>query len=308
VHQESNWLGETARPQRLGDDQSNFISSASFTLAAARHHNEDCCFSDRGARLFIVTDGMGGHEGSDVASRVIAESLVDSFFDAPRFLSVGDALSVFNRAFRLAHEELHEIGRHRGLFEMGAAVLIGMRCGGQLYFAGLGDCRMYLLRDGSLRRLTVDDTIPNLLMTPGFISSHEADRHPDRNALVRCLGAEAFEPARLAQVESLRAGDRLLLCTDGLINSVRAIDMEAILAGANCALHAAALLKVAAQAAPARDDTTAIVVSVDEEAPHVALRECEQISPLRLRQRQPDWWQRMHGRSLPTPQHWRFDF
>ncbi|MCL6449819.1 MAG: protein phosphatase 2C domain-containing protein [Acetobacteraceae bacterium] len=191
-----------------------------------RKSNEDCYFagelgSGTGAYFFAVADGMGGHEGGEVASRLAVGAAVawlrrwaQAGPDAP---SPGAALS---EAVLAANRALLAAGRARPeRVEMGTTFTAALVVGGRAWLGHVGDSRAYVLRRGSLRCLTQDHSLAAELARTGSLCPEEVRGHPLRSLLTRSLGAaEEVEPD-FFQVE-LSSGDVLLLCTDGLTSVV----------------------------------------------------------------------------------------
>jgi protein phosphatase len=189
----------------------------------------------------VVADGMGGHAGGEVASRMAIGTLVRMVLDVPDWimnLDEANAPRVMERMIHYyrgvdralaAHAEAH-----CELAGMGTTMTIAYSIGANLFLAHVGDSRCCLFRDGSLRQLTRDHTQAQRLADAGVLTREEVATSRLRNVLTQALGAA--DPAlevEMAQMQ-LRAGDRVLLCTDGLT------DM----------LEGAAIATVMAQAAP----------------------------------------------------------
>ena len=168
----------------------------------------------RKGRLAIVADGMGGHEGGQEASRIAVESIQEVFAKTPN----GDAESLLVTGFQIAHQRiLHYAAGHPELHGMGTtATAIALR-GNQLYYAHVGDSRLYLVRGANISRLTHDHSYVGRLVENGVISAAEAEIHPQRHILTAALGAgEELWPETPQHPIELQDGDVLVLCTDGL--------------------------------------------------------------------------------------------
>src|SRR5579864_9102852 len=168
----------------------------------------------RKGRLAIVADGMGGHEGGQEASRIAVESIQEVFAETPD----SDAQSLLAIGFQIAHERILEYAAgHPALHGMGTtATAIALR-GNQLYYAHVGDSRLYLVRGASISRLTHDHSYVGRLVENGVISAEEAEIHPQRHILTAALGAGTeLWPETSQHAIELQPGDVLLLCTDGL--------------------------------------------------------------------------------------------
>jgi PPM family protein phosphatase len=187
-----------------------------------REHNEDTYYADGGLGLWLVADGMGGHEHGEVASALARDTLVRE---------VGRGAELV-RAIQLADEEIirHSTRRSEAL-PMGTTVA-AMRLldGGQYEVAWVGDSRVYLW-DGSLRQVSQDHSYVQELIDQGAITSEQARSHPHRNVVTQALGVT--DPQSL-RVESVRGrftpGMQFLLCSDGLTEEVKDGVIAAIVA------------------------------------------------------------------------------
>jgi protein phosphatase len=181
-------------------------------VGLVRSNNQDSAYA--GPHLLVVADGMGGHAGGDVASSVAIAALapLDGESHGP-----DDALDELERALEEAREEI--IARSEATPElagMGTTVTAILRAGNKLAMVHLGDSRGYLLRDGVLTQVTTDHTFVQHLVNTGKITPEEAEHHPQRSVVMRVLGDFDIDIAPDLSVREARAGDRWLLCSDGL--------------------------------------------------------------------------------------------
>lgn len=181
-------------------------------VGLVRSNNQDSAYA--GPHLLVVADGMGGHAGGDVASSVAIAALapLDGESHGP-----DDALDELERALEEAREEI--ISRSESnpeLAGMGTTVTAILRAGNKLAMVHLGDSRGYLLRDGVLTQVTTDHTFVQHLVNTGKITPEEAETHPQRSVVMRVLGDFDVDIAPDLSVREARAGDRWLLCSDGL--------------------------------------------------------------------------------------------
>src|SRR4051794_25047603 len=174
-----------------------------------RGNNQDSVYA--GPRLLAVADGMGGHAAGDVASRVVIAALEHLDDDTPS----GDMLQSLRAAVFEGSEHLREVIREAPQLEgMGTTLTAVLFAGGRLALCHVGDSRAYLLRDGVLSQITHDDTFVQTLIDDGRITPEEANHHPQRSLLLRALNGQDVEPD--LSMREARAGDRYLLCSDGL--------------------------------------------------------------------------------------------
>ncbi|MDX1893147.1 protein phosphatase 2C domain-containing protein [Mycolicibacterium sp. 050158] len=178
-----------------------------------RANNEDSVYA--GARLLALADGMGGHAAGEVASQLVIAALAHLDDDEPG----GDLLSKLNAA---VHEGNAAIAAHVDadpeLEGMGTTLTAILFAGNRLGLVHVGDSRGYLLRDGELTQITKDDTFVQTLVDEGRITAEEAHSHPQRSLIMRALTGHEVEPT--LTVREAHAGDRYLLCSDGLSDPV----------------------------------------------------------------------------------------
>ncbi len=200
------------------------IEAASLTdVGLLRENNEDSFLywepdsdSDfrRKGRLAIVADGMGGYEGGQEASRLAVETvrhIYDRDFN-------DDPQNTLVTAFQNAHNSIQRYGfEHPQFHGMGTTCTALCIIDHQLWFAHVGDSRLYLVRPDSITRLTRDHSYVGRLVENGIVRSEDAESHPQRHILTAALGS-GFEvtPQAPAEPVALSDGDTLILCTDGL--------------------------------------------------------------------------------------------
>ena len=176
---------------------------------------EDDAGFQRLGRLAVVADGMGGTEGGQHASRIAVETLLASYQLAD---SAGDPQQRLISAFADANASVHHNAQENpSLRGMGTTLTAFALVANRLYFAHVGDSRLYLLRAGELRRLTHDHSLVARLVENGIVRPEDAEKHPQKHVLTAAIGVtEAVEPHVSDEPLSLEHGDILLLCTDGL--------------------------------------------------------------------------------------------
>ena len=206
-----------------------------------RSNNEDSLLWDLPAGLFLVADGMGGHQAGEVASRMAVES-IHSFLEASRHdkdltwpFGFDPALSLnANRlvtAVRLSNRKIFQAGEEKpDLAGMGTTVVAALIENNVLTFCGVGDSRLYLLADGALSQLTHDDSwvATVLAREPGFDEAQLA-QHPMRHVLTNVVGARDDTEVEVGE-RLVATGDMLLLCSDGLYNGLDDASMQMLLA------------------------------------------------------------------------------
>lgn len=232
-----------------------------------RERNEDRCLAciptgaapraERG-RLFVVADGMGGHAAGDVAAQTAVETVRDAYYHDGRWT---DPARQLRWALRCANLAVREAARTAGQQGMGAAVVGVAIVGRQAAVVHMGDSRVYLFRDGTPRRLTADHSWVHERIASGAISADEAKHHPYRNMLTRAIGASAAADPESADL-TLRLGDTLLLCSDGLWGQADDGELAEIASDAADATAAVTALVELALERGAPDNVSAIVIRV----------------------------------------------
>jgi protein phosphatase len=197
----------------------------------------------RKGRLAVVADGMGGHEGGQEASRIAVEAIQEVFSET----SSADPQALLVAGFQIAHERILQYAAGQPeLRGMGTTATAVVLLGNQLYYAHVGDSRLYLVRESSLSRLTHDHSYVGRLVENGVISPEEAETHPQRHILTAALGAGAeASPDTPAHPVALQKGDVLILCTDGLWSLLSENEIPSIVAARELPEACQAMIKIA---------------------------------------------------------------
>ncbi|MCA9501491.1 MAG: Stp1/IreP family PP2C-type Ser/Thr phosphatase [Spirochaetaceae bacterium] len=228
-------------------------------VGVVRRVNQDAfgLFEDakREETLLVVADGLGGHRGGEVASRLAVDLLGRNFS-----LGDGDPPTRLVQAIESANADiLRHANRERTLRGMGTTVvclLLGPN--GRAHVAHVGDSRLYRLRDGSIEPITEDHSLVATLVRQGVISSEEARTDPRRNQILRALGVRNDVEVDVAPLEP-RPGDTYLLCSDGLHGLVDDDAIHALVHSANDLDAAVADLIDAAKRAGGTDNVTCVL-------------------------------------------------
>jgi protein phosphatase len=231
------------------------IVGAATDVGQVRDHNEDGYLFDDDLGLIAVADGMGGHRGGEIASATALEALHTA-------LSGSDAI---REAVGVANNSVYERSKtDEGLRGMGTTLTAGVfDRHGTLTIGHVGDSRAYLFRDGELTRITTDHSLVEELMEAGELTEEEAERDPRRSMITRAIGLESGVEVDVYPVE-LEAGDRVLLCSDGLTGMLREAEIAALLGEEDDPDRAAQRLVEEANAAGGVDNITVLVVDVVE--------------------------------------------
>ncbi|MRH86275.1 serine/threonine protein phosphatase [Nocardia sp. SYP-A9097] len=178
-----------------------------------RANNEDSVYA--GARLLALADGMGGHAAGEVASQLMIAALAHLDDDEPG----DDLLGKLDRAVHEGNASIaDQVEEEPELDGMGTTLTAILFAGRKMGLAHIGDSRAYMLRNGELTQITRDDTFVQSLVDEGRITPEQAHTHPQRSLIMRALTGNEIDPTLV--VREARAGDRYLLCSDGLSDVV----------------------------------------------------------------------------------------
>jgi protein phosphatase len=240
-----------------------------------RKGNEDSVFINPEQRLFVVADGMGGHAAGEVASKLAVDAINEFVcltggdeeitwpFGLDQTMSYdGNRLKTAIRyANRKVLEATKEKSEYEGMATTVAAVLVDQDSAN---VGHVGDSRVYLWCDGTLTQLTADHSWVNEQIQSGVISADQARGHPLRNVVTRALGGR-LDLAVDMQVRKMKAGDVLLLCSDGLTTMVPDEEIAAVLARTQGDVEETAkALVAAANEHGGEDNITVLVLRVEE--------------------------------------------
>lgn len=219
-----------------------------------RANNQDAVYA--GPRLLALADGMGGHAAGEVASKMVIAALAPLDDDEPR----GDLLAQLQQATLAGNDAITELVADEPELEgMGTTLTAVLFAGTRLGLVHVGDSRAYLLRGGELTQITHDDTFVQSLIDEGRLSEDEAAVHPQRSLLLRALTGNDVEPT--LTVRECRAGDRYLLCSDGLSGVVSSETLAEALTIADPQASADRLIELALRSG-GPDNVTVIVADV----------------------------------------------
>lgn len=234
-----------------------------------RQTNQDAFAVDNELGLWIVADGMGGHAGGEVASRIAVETIcrnIRPLASTDNSLSVrsSQAVGLLIDALSLAHAAIREAAIQNSELEgMGTTIVICLLCPGspsQAVLAHVGDSRAYLLRKSQLHPLTTDHSYVQKLLSQGNLSEDEASRHPQRNVLLRALGI-SDQATPDTTIQPLEPDDTLLLCTDGLTKMLEDDEILSLLSKTQASsTDMSKLLVDRANEHGGRDNTTVVLI------------------------------------------------
>ena len=198
----------------------NFVSSSVSHVGHVRRHNEDSYLEKPTSGLWVIADGMGGHEAGDFASQLIVETL-DGLETRPDSESFTEEIK---SALYSVNTHLIQLGEKHDRINGSTAVAM-MINGHQCDYLWAGDSRLYLLRDNKLTQLTRDHSQAEIYVDLGMLTREEASQHVSSNLLTRCIGTD--DDLKLdSGACDLTHGDRFLLSSDGLDKHVAHEDIE----------------------------------------------------------------------------------
>jgi serine/threonine-protein phosphatase Stp1 len=247
-------MSETGIDQNTARSGS-FRSGAATHAGAANRLNEDAFVNRPDLGLWAVADGAGGHKSGEVASAEVAGLL--QTIDAG--LSAAEMLLEVRSRLEAAHARLHaEASRHGDGAMVATTVVVLLARDDHFACLWAGDSRAYLLRDHTLTKITRDHSLVQALVESGTISEAEAIGHPQANVITRAVGADSDVLELEKRTGQLMAGDRLLLCSDGLSKTLPEERLAELLSGDDAT--GAARLVMAALTAQATDNITAVTI------------------------------------------------
>ena len=233
-------------------------------VGLVREVNEDAFLA--APPVFVVADGMGGHDGGDVASRIVVEEfqrLADAGYD-PAHGGDEAAATLAECQRRISEYGAARVASGRARAHAGTTVVAALLVddgGPQWLLVNLGDSRVYRFAGGRLEQVSVDHSVVQELVDAGTITREDAAHHPERHVITRALGGP--EPAQADYfLLPLASAERLLLCSDGISGMIGDDEIAAVLAADDDPRDAADQLVERALAAGGRDNATAVVVDV----------------------------------------------
>ncbi len=231
-----------------------------------RQQNEDrmqIAVLGDGSQLLVVCDGMGGHEAGNVASEVATRAIVE--YVSAQAGSAAPPQLLWD-ALQGANEAVRGEAQARGIPSMGTTAVVGWVIGDQLWCGWVGDSRLYHYRDGVMQIQTEDHTRVQKMVEMQILSAEEAKNHPEAHVLTQALGGgmdaqASFRPSVWSEPSQVRAGDVILLCSDGLYDLVDDAELYPLIGGMEV-LPAVQRLVDTANGRGGHDNVTVIIGSV----------------------------------------------
>ena len=207
--------------------------------------------------VYIVADGMGGHNAGDYASKCTVETMIreirSSFEKSP--------IRILSKAIRVANDQVRRKAREdEALFGMGTTVVVATCLGKYLQVANVGDSRLYIVNE-EVRQITRDHSLVEEMVRMGGIDKEAAKNHPDKNIITRAIGARDTIEIDFFH-EELKNGDLVLLCSDGLTNMLEDEEIGRILKSQSTIEERAGKLIEAANSNGGKDNITVIIIDV----------------------------------------------
>ena len=201
------------------------IHVGSCSAQGKRSNNEDTFVADPDENVFLVADGMGGQDHGELASGLAKEIIPKVVRHS--FAASLDGTATVRRALTEAHRAILEASKdHADARKMGTTAVLAVRQQDQMWIASVGDSPAYLVRGDEVQRLTIDHTVADALARNGTITSDQAKNSPWRNILYRFLGCQEMTDEADVYPLTPRAGDRLILASDGLSGYVNEADLR----------------------------------------------------------------------------------
>jgi PPM family protein phosphatase len=214
---------DVGRARQTNEDACSVTELETGTLIDAEGGDRTVSLGQKGI-LLAVSDGMGGHQAGEVASALVLESLQRELAQdakGPLHKHLEDAV---HRANRRVHNAARSADRHG----MGATLTAVFIRGTEAFIAEVGDSRGYILRNGRLRQVTRDQSMVQMLVDQGVMTSEEARKAPGKNVILQAVGLNPDVRVAIGRLE-LRRGDRLMLCSDGVTNQIKDEELREIL-------------------------------------------------------------------------------
>ena len=231
-----------------------------------RDNNEDSFVIDSDRRYLIVADGMGGQNAGEKASALAVDLIPKKLEELLNFdgCPKDDAVAAIDQSVEHANSEIMALSElDPSTRNMGTTVVFLVQAGDRFYIGGVGDSRVYLLRNSNLAQLTTDHSLTQALLEAGTINEEEARTHRYRNVLYRYLGSKDGSAGTDAAEIQPQSGDRFLLCSDGVTDGVEDDSITNLMSASSDPQEIADSLVEAALVGGSRDNITAVVAFVE---------------------------------------------
>lgn len=237
-----------------------FSTGAASDTGRVRDHNEDSMLAQPKSGVWVVADGMGGHEAGDFASQTIVAQIAT----VGRASSAPDLQARFMERLTMASDDIRSRSEELGGATIGATLVALLVHEEKFACIWSGDSRIYLMRDGVLQQVTQDHTEVQELLNSGAITPQEAADWPRKNVITRAIGV-TDDPNTDETYGNLEAGDLFLLCSDGLTEHIDDQELPDLLQGGTPQDKADRLIELTLERG-AKDNVTVIVVECEHRA------------------------------------------
>ena len=250
------------------------------SIGMVRDHNEDSILILGGEQsppgidaLLVVADGMGGHAAGEVASKLTVDHIEDRFTSGAFSTATADELETALRTLlQSVNQVVYTAGQDTDKRGMGTTCTLVAIKDNHLYFAHVGDSRVYLLRGKTLEQLTDDHSWVEEMVRAGSLSKEEARTHPNRNVITRAIGLDASVVVDTGGC-ALQDGDLVMLCSDGLNSMISDEEILNVLEGSSHKTVCTELIAAANQSG-GHDNTSVVVACVgDQRRPNASDQE-----------------------------------
>lgn len=229
-----------------------------------RPYNEDTggvvCNQDKQV-LYVIADGMGGHNAGDVASAMVLQYFQMHWPKEKLLTRVDDVERYLIQSIQTINEHIYQKAKEQEAYRgMGTTVVVVIVIDEMAVVAHVGDSRCYKLAEGQMRQITKDHSLVNALVNAGEITEQEARVHPKKNILTRAVGTDLAIDVDVTMV-SCEPGDTLLLCTDGLTNKLTDEEIKTIIQSAQAIDDAGKQLIEEANACGGEDNISLVLIN-----------------------------------------------
>ena len=230
-----------------------------------RANNEDAFFILKNDGVFIVADGVGGSKSGEIASRTAVNEVAGFVENNKMGVGEEEIKEFFLEALDVANEKVYGLSeKFSENMGMASTLVLAYIDGKDLYVVNVGDSRAYIYNDKTLKQITEDHTYVNALVNAGVITEGEAKERKDKNMITRAIGAEPTVEPDIFKVK-IKAGDKILLCTDGLYGEIDEVEMAKVF-GLNLSMTETCLFFVdMANANGGHDNITAVCIAITED-------------------------------------------
>lgn len=231
-----------------------------------RENNEDRYVVDEQGRFFVVCDGMGGQSAGERASAMATELVPQRLQQSLSFQNDPHekVLSGIDDAVGHANAEIMALAQiDPNCSNMGTTIAMLVKVGKSFYVAGVGDSRVYRMRNDNFEQLTTDHSLSQALVIAGTISKEDAANHRYKHVLVRYLGSKEGGSGAEAKPHEIHSGDRFMICSDGVTDGTNDAQLAVLMSRFPEPQETAQAIIEAAQAGGSKDNITCVVVFVD---------------------------------------------